>query len=81
MAIRLMADFAANLMKTAVTTQGEPIQADPTAPKRAFCPNCGGPVSLRQRRSMDGHVSYFWRHDDNRRLHCLQRLSPTRPRA
>jgi len=63
-------------MKTAVNPDGEPLQAGPTAPPHAVCPYCQGSLALRQRQAMDGQVTYFWRHEDNRRLHCLKRSSP-----
>jgi len=63
-------------MKTAVTSHGEPVLAGPDAPESALCPYCGGPLRLRQRRTMDNHLTYFWRHQDNHHLHCQKRSTP-----
>lgn len=37
----------------------QPITAAADAPPQAICPRCGGPVTLRCRRRMDGTAVYF----------------------
>ncbi|MCP4540476.1 MAG: hypothetical protein GY832_25340 [Chloroflexi bacterium] len=71
---------------------GQLIQADPDSPEKAQCPSCGGTVTKRKRRRMDGTVAHFYRHDrgkvsdvhgDTRRLawtddHCHKPHLPCR---
>lgn len=54
----------------------ERLEASPTAPLTALCPDCGGPVRLRSRRQMSGVKSYFWRHLANRNHDCPGRARP-----
>lgn len=53
-----------------------PLPASTTAPDKAVCPDCGGVVTLRQRKCMDGSTVYFWRHQDNRNRACNGRSRP-----
>ena len=41
---------------------GQLVQAGPDSPGEALCPACGGTVSKRKRRRMDGSVTYFYWH-------------------
>lgn len=53
-------------MKTAVSSLGKPVEASYSAPAEAFCPKCGGIVTLRVRRLMaNSGNSYYWRHLDD----------------
>jgi hypothetical protein len=64
-------------MKVACTTNGEQIIANPTAPRQAFCPVCGGTLTLRSRRTMNnGQKTYYWRHRSNRNTQCSARNRP-----
>lgn len=67
-----------DLMKIAYTTMDKPIPmpAAADAPTQAVCPDCGGVVMRRCRRSMDGKMTYFWRHRDNRDRRCRGRKRP-----
>jgi hypothetical protein len=65
------------LMKVAQTPAGKPLIADTNAPKQAICPHCGGPVTLRTRKTMNnGDQSYFWRHKSNQNRNCSGRNRP-----
>jgi ssDNA-binding Zn-finger/Zn-ribbon topoisomerase 1 len=44
-------------MQTA-THNNTPITAGPNAPTTATCPECGGTVTLRKRKRMDGQTTY-----------------------
>lgn len=63
-------------MQQAIGNRGNVIPAAEHAPQTAACPHCGDTVFLRQRRSMDGTVSYYWRHKRNRALDCRGRTRP-----
>jgi hypothetical protein len=63
-------------MKTAISDNGEIIEASPAAPETAVCPHCGSPVTLRKRRSMSGHVTFFWRHCHGHLRPCQGRSGP-----
>ena len=53
-------------MKTAVSSLGKPVEASHVAPSQAYCPKCGGAVTLRVRRLMaNSGNSYYWRHLDD----------------
>jgi hypothetical protein len=41
---------------------GQLVQAGPDSPEKAQCPVCGGTVTKRKRRRMDGGFSWFYRH-------------------
>ena len=43
--------------------EGQLVPAGPDAPEEAVCPACGGAVRKRKRRTMDGQVTYFYRHE------------------
>jgi hypothetical protein len=65
-------------MKTAQTTDGQLVEAAPGAPRQAICPQCGGVLTLRSRRTMDnGHKTFFWRHPSNSHRDCRARHHPT----
>jgi hypothetical protein len=55
---------------------GQLVQADPDSPDRAQCPECGGAVSKRKRRRMDGKVIFFYRHDAGEGNSCSRRYTP-----
>ena len=57
---------------------GQLIQADPNSPETALCPACGGSVSKRKRRNMDGSVTYFYRHAHGEGDTCPLRHRPFR---
>lgn len=62
-------------MKTAVNRYGKPIVATADGPEQAFCPKCGGVVTLRFRKLMANQgTTYFWRHAENQQL--CRRPSP-----
>lgn len=63
-------------VQKAVGTSGDVIIATEKAPQQAICRHCGETVYLRYRRSMDGTVSYFWRHRRNSALSCPGRSRP-----
>ena len=63
-------------MRSAVSDKGEIVEANPAAPETAICPDCGSPVTLRKRRSMSGHVTYFWRHCHGYLRPCPGRSRP-----
>jgi hypothetical protein len=64
-------------MKTAKSIEGEKVDAGPAAPTQAFCPACGGVLSLRSRKTMgNGKKTYFWRHGSNRNRYCTARHHP-----
>ncbi|MFN2190459.1 MAG: hypothetical protein ACK2T3_16975 [Candidatus Promineifilaceae bacterium] len=64
-------------MKVACTASGEQITANPTAPRQAVCPVCGGTLILRSRKTMNnGQKTFFWRHRSNRNTHCSARNRP-----
>jgi len=55
------------------------VVAGPEAPEVAQCPVCGGEVRLRKRRTMDGTVSWFYRHKQGTgRQDCPRRYQPLR---
>ncbi len=56
---------------------GQLIQASPDAPEKAVCPTCGGAVTKRKRRRMDGSVTYFYRHNTGEGENCPLRYNPT----
>jgi hypothetical protein len=50
------------------------IEASESAPQEAICPYCGGEVTLRSRRTMNGgEKSYYWRHLNNQNRNCSGR--------
>ena len=68
-------------MQSAVTIEGSLIGACANAPTTALCPRCGGVVVLRRRRrSHDGGVTYFWRHQDHENRNCTARFTAVRAR-
>ncbi len=54
----------------------QPVAAMADAPVQALCPHCGGGVTLRHRKQMNGHISYFWRHVDSHNRSCQARSRP-----
>jgi hypothetical protein len=61
-------------VKTAKTKDGKLVTASETASEEAICPHCGGTVTLRSRRTMNGgEKSYYWRHLSNQNRHCSGR--------
>lgn len=64
-------------MREAVV-EGQPVPADPDAPEKAVCPACGGAVRKRKRRTMDGQVTYFYRHERKAGKKCPLRYHPCR---
>ena len=42
---------------------GRLVLAGPDSPEEALCQACGGAVKKRKRRRMDGHATYFYRHE------------------
>lgn len=64
-------------MKVAQTIDGKQITANSKAPAEAYCPVCGGPLTLRSRSKMNnGGRTYFWRHRSNHNRHCGARNRP-----
>jgi hypothetical protein len=64
-------------MKFAESADGKRIEASPQAPEEAICPDCGGKLTLRSRRTMNnGKVTYFWRHRGNKNRYCTARRRP-----
>jgi hypothetical protein len=62
------------IVKTAKTKDGKAITASKAAPDEAICPYCGGMVTLRSRRTMNGGAkSYYWRHRNNQNRNCSGR--------
>ncbi len=55
---------------------GQLVQASPDSPEKAQCPACGGTVSKRKRRLMDGSVTYFYRHHAGEGSNCPLRYTP-----
>ena len=55
---------------------GRLVRAGPDSPDVAQCPACGGGVSKRRRRRMDGHITFFYRHDAGEGEDCLLRYAP-----
>ena len=41
---------------------GKLVVAAPDSPEVAVCPSCGGVVTKRKRRKLDGQATYFYRH-------------------
>jgi len=61
-------------MKTALTPDGNPIEASADAPPEAICPYCRAVVTLRGRKLMgNGGKTYYWRHQQNSKLQCIKR--------
>ena len=58
------------------TVEGQLVQAGPDSPEKGCCPACGGAVSKRKRRRMDGSVAYFYRHDNGQGDNCSLRYTP-----
>lgn len=64
-------------MKVAQTVDGKQITAADTAPRKAYCPACGGELTLRSRSTMNnGKRTYFWRHRSNHNRYCSARNRP-----
>jgi len=55
---------------------GQLMRAGPDSLEKALCPACGGTVSKRKRRKMDGSVTYFYRHDVGVGDGCPLRYTP-----
>jgi uncharacterized protein with PIN domain len=55
---------------------GRPVLAGPDAPDTAVCPECGTQVWKRQRKCMDGSVTYFYRHQRRQGKDCPKRYRP-----
>ena len=55
---------------------GRLVVAGPVSPEEAFCPACGGAVKKRNRRRMDGRLTYFYRHQRWMRQECPRRFNP-----
>ena len=55
---------------------GRLMVAGPGSPEKAMCPSCGGTVSKRKRRKMDGEVVYFYRHKRGVGEECPRRAHP-----
>ena len=55
---------------------GQLVVAGPGSPEKAMCPSCGGAVSRRKRRKMDGEVVYFYRHKRGVMGECPRRAYP-----
>jgi hypothetical protein len=58
--------------------EGQLVPAGPDAPEEAICPACGGAVRKRKRRTMDGQVAYFYRHERGTGEKCPLRYHPCR---
>jgi uncharacterized protein with PIN domain len=56
---------------------GKLVAADPEAPQKAVCPDCGGEVHKRSRKKMRGGVTYFYRHKRGVGKECPKRYRPT----
>ncbi len=55
------------------------VVAGPEAPEVAQCPACGVEVRLRKRRTMDGEISWFYRHKQGTgQQDCPRRYQPLR---
>jgi hypothetical protein len=52
------------------------IVAGPDTPDVARCPACGGVVVKRQRRRMDGGITFYYRHKRGVGQDCPQRYQP-----
>lgn len=55
---------------------GQLVRAGPHSPEKGRCPSCGGTVSKRKRRRMDGRVTYFYRHNTAEGIDCPLRYTP-----
>ena len=55
---------------------GRLVVAGPGSPEKAMCPSCGGAVSRRKRRKMDGEVVYFYRHNRGVGEACARLVYP-----
>jgi uncharacterized protein with PIN domain len=58
--------------------EGQLVPAGSDAPEEAVCPACGGAVRKRKRRTMDGQVTYFYRHERETGEECPLRYHPCR---
>ena len=57
------------------SVDGQLVQASPDSPEKAQCPACGGAVSKRKRRRMDGTITFFYRHDAGEGNNCPLRYT------
>ncbi|WP_420644006.1 hypothetical protein [Candidatus Leptofilum sp.] len=65
-------------MKEAILPNGTAVTASGNAPSEAICPECGGVLLLRRRRTMKKSVvAFYWRHASNQNLNCKARKRPT----
>jgi uncharacterized protein with PIN domain len=55
---------------------GRLVIAEPGAPDRGVCPECGAEVEKRRRKCMDGSVTYFYRHRRGKGKDCPRRYRP-----
>ena len=55
---------------------GRLVVAGPDSPEEALCQACGGAVKKRKRRRMDGHATYFYRHERGVGWRCPRGFHP-----
>ena len=55
---------------------GRLVVAGPDSPEKASCPSCSGVITKRKRKTMDGRLTYFYRHQRGEGERCPQRSSP-----
>ena len=55
---------------------GRLVVAGPVSPEKAICPSCSGVVTKRKRKTMDGPLTYFYRHQRGVGIRCPQRSYP-----
>jgi hypothetical protein len=68
-------------MQVALGHNGDEITAGPDAPAQAICPDCGSPVDLRSRSTMDGGLTWYWRHPASAPQDCPRRYQVDRQRT
>jgi len=56
--------------------KGQLVPASPDSSEKARCPTCGGTVTKRKRRRMDGSFSWFYRHSRGQGEGCPRRYNP-----
>jgi hypothetical protein len=54
------------------------VVAGPDAPEVATCPDCGGEVHKRKRRTMDKSTTWYYRHKRGQGKGCPRRYRPGR---
>ena len=55
---------------------GQLVLAVADSPEEAACPSCGGTVTKRRRRKMNGQTTYFYRHMRGVGDGCRRRYRP-----